>query len=59
MITGSHDIFATSSSSEDFGIVTEEILAGRKFIVVRAIGDSKVNLMYTSIPSSPSYLICN
>jgi len=41
VVTGSHDIFATSSSSENFGIVTEEILTGRKYIVVRAIGNSK------------------
>ena len=54
-VTGSHDTFATSSSSENFGIVTEEILTGRKYLVVRAIGDSKVNLMY-NISSSPSYL---
>ena len=56
LVTGSHDTFATSSSSENFGVVTEEILTGRKYVVVRAIGDSKVNMMY--IPSSefPSYL---
>jgi Inositol monophosphatase family len=59
VVTGSHDIFATSSSSQNFGIVTEEILTGRKYIVVRAIGDSKVNLMYRSIPFSPSYLHFN
>ena len=54
VITGSHDTFATTSSSENFGIVTEEILTGRKYLVVRAIGDSKVSLMNsTSIPSSP------
>jgi len=41
VVTGSHDIFASSSSSDKFGIVTEEILTGRKYIVVRAIGDSK------------------
>ena len=55
VVTGSHDIFATSFSSENFGIVTEEILTGRKYIVVRAIGNSKVTLTYRNIPSSSSY----
>ena len=55
VVTGSHDIFATSFSSENFGIVTEEILTGRKYIVVRAIGNSKVTLIYRNIPSSSSY----
>ncbi|KAF9535706.1 hypothetical protein CPB83DRAFT_842189 [Crepidotus variabilis] len=40
VITGSHDTFAISSSSPEFGDVTEEILTGRKYIVVRAIGDT-------------------
>ena len=57
VVTGSHDFFANSSSSENFGIVTEEVLTGRKYLVVRAIGDSKVNLIYSSSPSS-SYLHC-
>ena len=56
VVTGSHDAFAASSSSENFGIVTEEILTGRKYIVVRAIGDSEVSLMYSKNPSSTSYL---
>jgi hypothetical protein len=50
VVTGSHDTFATSSSSENFGIVTEEVLTGRKYLVVRAIGNSKVNLMYSFLP---------
>ena len=50
VITGSHDVFAFSSSTEDFGIVTEEILTGRKYLVVRAIGDTKVNLMIVFLP---------
>ena len=45
VVTGSHDAFAASSSTKNFGIVTEEILTGRKYVVVRAIGDTKVNLM--------------
>jgi len=49
LVTGSHDVFATSSSSENFGVVTEEILTGRKYLVVRAIGESKVNLMWIRV----------
>lgn len=55
IVTGSHDVFTTSSSSENFGIVTEEILTGRKYLVVRAIGETKVNLMCI-IPSPSTYL---
>lgn len=44
VVTGSHDVFA-SSLSENFGIVTEEILTGRKYLVVRAVGNTEVNLM--------------
>ncbi|KAF8167582.1 hypothetical protein B0H34DRAFT_645343 [Crassisporium funariophilum] len=39
VVTGSHDVFE-SSSAETFGVVTEDILAGRKYLVVRAIGDT-------------------
>jgi len=41
VVTGSHDAFASSSSTKNFGIVTEEILTGRKYVVVRAIGDTE------------------
>ncbi|KAG6820152.1 hypothetical protein H0H93_004734 [Arthromyces matolae] len=37
VITGSHEAFAASVDSDAFGDVTEEILKGRKYIVVRAI----------------------
>jgi len=39
VVTGSHDAFA-SSSSDTFGVVGEDILIGRKYVVVRAIADS-------------------
>ncbi|TFK65442.1 hypothetical protein BDN72DRAFT_845553 [Pluteus cervinus] len=38
IFTGSHEIFK-KQSLEDFGDITEEILTGRKYVVVRAIGD--------------------
>ncbi|KAG5644150.1 hypothetical protein DXG03_009045 [Asterophora parasitica] len=38
LVTGSHTDFAASASSGTFGDVTEEILTGRKYVVVRAIG---------------------
>lgn len=41
VVTGSHAAFE-ASMDKDFGIVTEEILTGRKYIVVRAVGDSQV-----------------
>ncbi|KAJ6575455.1 hypothetical protein B0H19DRAFT_1344805 [Mycena capillaripes] len=40
LLTGSHDVFSTTSSGASFGDVTEEILTGRKYIVVRAIGET-------------------
>ncbi|KAG6893111.1 hypothetical protein C0993_001974, partial [Termitomyces sp. T159_Od127] len=36
LVTGSHEAFV-STASNSFGDVTEEILTGRKYIVVRAI----------------------
>jgi len=41
VVSGSHDAFAASVDNADFGDVTEEILTGRKHIVVRAICDTK------------------
>jgi len=38
VVTGSHATFATTAASASFGEVTEEILTGRKYVVVRAIG---------------------
>jgi len=40
LVTGSHDVFAATSTSDKFGDVTEDILTGRKYVVVRAIGDT-------------------
>jgi myo-inositol-1(or 4)-monophosphatase len=43
LVTGSHDTFAATSSSNTFGDVTEDILTGRKYIVVRAIAPNPVS----------------
>jgi myo-inositol-1(or 4)-monophosphatase len=40
IVTGSHDAFASSLSNGTFGDVSEDILTGRKYVVVRAIADS-------------------
>ena len=45
IFTGSHEIFK-KQSLEDFGDITEEILTGRKYVVVRAIGDVVGYLKY-------------
>jgi myo-inositol-1(or 4)-monophosphatase len=42
LVTGSHDVFAATSTSDEFGDVTEDILTGRKYIVVRAIAPNPV-----------------
>lgn len=42
LVTGSHDVFTATSTSDEFGDVTEDILTGRKYVVVRAIGDTSV-----------------
>jgi myo-inositol-1(or 4)-monophosphatase len=42
LVTGSHDAFAASVDTADFGDVTEEILNGRKHLVVRGICDTEV-----------------
>ncbi|KAJ7292995.1 hypothetical protein C8J57DRAFT_1041765 [Mycena rebaudengoi] len=41
IVTGSHDVFSATSSSSSFGDVTEDILTGRKYVVVRAIGETE------------------
>lgn len=38
IVTGSREVFE-KQSLEEFGDVTEDILVGRKYIVVRAIGE--------------------
>lgn len=42
VVTGSHDDFAATVSSDQFGDVTEAILTGRKYVVVRAIAGNPV-----------------
>lgn len=42
LVTGSHDAFAATSSLNSFGDVTEDILTGRKYAVVRAIAPNPV-----------------
>lgn len=42
VVTGSHEVFEATRSSDKFGDVTEEILTGRKYVVVRAIGENPV-----------------
>ena len=46
VVTGSHEAFASSSFSSSFGDMTEDILTGRKYIVVRAVGDGNVSSFY-------------
>lgn len=41
LVTGSHQTYAETKDSSSFGDVGEAILTGRKYIVVRAIGDSE------------------
>lgn len=42
VVSGSYAAFSASSKEKDFGVVTEDILTGRKYVVVRAIGDTQV-----------------
>jgi myo-inositol-1(or 4)-monophosphatase len=42
-VSGSHTAFTASCSDQTFGDLTEEILFGRKYIVVRAIADTPVS----------------
>lgn len=50
-MTGSHDAFnATKASDRDFGEVTEEILTGRKYIVIRAVADTPVRAIRLLFP---------
>ncbi|KAH9486466.1 Protein qutG [Psilocybe cubensis] len=41
VVCGSYASFSSTSKENKFGVVTEEILTGRKYIVVRAIGDAQ------------------
>jgi hypothetical protein len=42
VVTGSHAAFSAGTADGSFGDVTEEILSGRKYVVVRAIADTPV-----------------
>jgi len=44
IVSGSHDIFSKTKNTDEFGHVTEELLTGRKYLVVRAITDTAVSL---------------
>lgn len=41
IVTGSHQVFGETKDTPLFGDVGEKILTGRKYIVVRAIGDTE------------------
>ncbi|KAG7099944.1 hypothetical protein E1B28_001737 [Marasmius oreades] len=41
-VSGSHAVFEATKSTPEFGQMTEEILTGRKYIVIRAIGDTEL-----------------
>ena len=42
LVTGPHAVYNATKNSDSFGDVTEDILMGRKYIVVRAVGDTEV-----------------
>jgi myo-inositol-1(or 4)-monophosphatase len=44
LVTGSHAYYDAVIGSPSFGEPTEEILTGRKYLVIRAVGDSEVRL---------------
>ncbi|KAJ3833463.1 hypothetical protein F5878DRAFT_405245 [Lentinula raphanica] len=41
VVTGSHAYYENTKDSSSFGVLNEEILTGRKYLVVRAVGDSE------------------
>lgn len=43
IVTGSRDAFLESTKNGTFGEVTEAILTGRKYVVVRGIADTQVS----------------
>lgn len=50
LVTGSNAAFsAAAADGENFGDVTEDILTGRKYIVVRAIADTPVSVKCLSV----------
>ncbi|KAJ2921563.1 hypothetical protein H1R20_g15530, partial [Candolleomyces eurysporus] len=40
LVTGSHEAFEATKDTDQFGVVTEEILTGRKYLVIRGIGNT-------------------
>jgi len=56
VVTGSK---AASADEENFGDVTESVLTGRKYIVVRAIADAPVRLNCRNLRSNHSSHIFN
>lgn len=42
-MTGSHEVFEATKNTDQFGVVTEEILTGRKYLVIRGIGSTPVS----------------
>jgi Inositol monophosphatase family len=44
---GSPKVFKETLSSEAFGEVTEEVLTGRKYLMIRAISDTKASRIPT------------
>ncbi|KAK0199202.1 hypothetical protein DFS33DRAFT_1369870 [Desarmillaria ectypa] len=56
LVTGSHKVYAETKDTPAFGDVGEAILIGRKYIVVRAIGDTEVScFLYLFRKSVSSY----
>ena len=51
-MTGGHDAFAKTKDTDQFGVVTEEILTGRKYLVIRGVGDTPVShdMSFVRIP---------
>ena len=43
LVTGSHEVFAATVATDGFGEVTEDILTGRKYVVVRGISPNAVS----------------
>ncbi|KAJ3723585.1 hypothetical protein DFJ43DRAFT_1091668 [Lentinula guzmanii] len=41
VVTGSHAYYEATKDSPSFGVLNEEILTGRKYLVIRAVGDSE------------------
>ena len=48
VVVGSHSDVA-AASAKNFGDITEEILTGRKYLVIRAIGDTEVRTCVISV----------